>query len=91
MINQDKPTTQNSEHQLSIGGGFFLKIGDLYKLLINPESQSSFVNQAKASIGETWATIPTTWATETRTWLEASKLIENASKPVTSITNVSKP
>jgi len=91
MINQDKPTTQNSEHQLSIGGGFFLKIGDLYKLLINPESQSSFVNQEKASIGETWATWNTAWVDETKTWEELSKLIENASKPVTSITNTAKP
>lgn len=52
---------------------------------------TAIVNGAKVSIGETWATIITTWASETRTWLDVSQLIDNVSKPTTSLANVAKP
>jgi hypothetical protein len=52
---------------------------------------TSLVNASKVSIGETWGGIQSTWATESRTWLAVSQLINNSAKPVTSITNQSKP
>ena len=48
-------------------------------------------NSSKVSIGETWSSITTTWASETRTWLAVSQLIDNVTKPSTTITNVAKP
>ncbi len=54
-------------------------------------SAPSFANIARANGAELWSTISTTWATETRTWLDCASLLDNNSKPSTSITNVSKP
>lgn len=51
----------------------------------------SFSNVVKSSFAELWSTITTTWASETRTWADCVSLIDNSSKPSTSITNTSKP
>lgn len=48
-------------------------------------------NVDKVSFAELWSTITTSWASETRTWLDVSSLIDNVSKPTTTITNISKP
>ncbi len=52
---------------------------------------TSLTNATKVSFAELWSTITTTWASETRTWAEVISLIDNTSKPSTSITNVAKP
>ena len=52
---------------------------------------TSLTNATKVSVGETWDTWTTAWEDETRTWDELSKLIDNTSKPTTSISNVNKP
>jgi len=49
------------------------------------------VNQTKASIGETWGSVTSTFSLETRTWLQVSQLLENNTKPSTTLTNESKP
>jgi hypothetical protein len=54
-------------------------------------SPSSLNNSSKASSAELWSSISTTWASETRTWADCISLIDNNSKPSTSITNTSKP
>lgn len=51
----------------------------------------SITNTAGVSFSELWSTITTTWASETRTWLDTISLLDNISKPTTSITNVTKP
>jgi len=92
MINQDKPPIGAAEANLTIGGAFTLLIGGIYQLIINPANvTAALTNVTKVSIGETWGTITSTWAAEPRTWLGVSQLIDNTSKPVTSIANVSKP
>lgn len=89
MINQDKPTQGTPETYLNIGSGFNLIIGGVYKLIVGAENLlTGMTNTTKVSIGETWGHIATTWATETDTWLGISQMIDNTSKPVTSISNV---
>ena len=44
---------------------------------------SSFANQTKINIGETWDSITTTWATETRTWDEMASIITNTVRVAT--------
>lgn len=51
----------------------------------------SLTNTTKVSSAELWSTITTTWASETRTWAETISLLDNVSKPSTSITNIAKP
>jgi len=41
---------------------------------------TSYTNQDKVNIGETWASITTTWATETRTWADMASLIDNVTR-----------
>ncbi len=91
MINQDKPNVGTPETYLNVGSGFNLLVGGVYKLIVGAVGLAGMTNATKASIGETWGTIASTWASETQNWEEASQLIGNASKPVTSITNFSKP
>lgn len=91
ITNQDKPTTGVPQTELNIGSGFNLLVGGAYKLIVGALGAAGMTNTSKVSIGETWGTIATTWATETQTWLSASQLIDNATKPTTSITNESKP
>ncbi len=52
---------------------------------------TSIVNATKASYAELWSTITTSWASETRTWAECISLMDNLTKPTTSLTNVAKP
>ena len=52
---------------------------------------TALANVDRVASYETWATILTTWATETRTWLDMGSIVDNVSKPSTSITNVAKP
>jgi hypothetical protein len=52
---------------------------------------TTYTNSDKVAIYETWATIITTWATEIRTWADMASIMDNDSKPSTSISNVSKP
>jgi hypothetical protein len=52
---------------------------------------TSLTNTTKASDAELWSTITTTYASETRSWLDMVSLIDNSSKPSTTITNGSKP
>jgi hypothetical protein len=52
---------------------------------------TTLTNVTKVSFAELWSTITTTWATETRTWAECISLIDNTSKPSTTITNQAKP
>lgn len=60
--------------------------------MINTDKPTtSLVNTARADFAETWEAILTTWNTETRTWIDVSSLIDNTSKPATSITNIAKP
>lgn len=60
--------------------------------MINADKPTTtLANTTKVSFAETWGAIQTTWATETRTWADCASLIDNTSKPSTSITNVSKP
>jgi hypothetical protein len=60
--------------------------------MINQDKPTTAVSNAtKVSIFETWATITTTWASETRTWLDMTSIIENTSKPSTTLSNVAKP
>ena len=60
--------------------------------MINVSKPStSLTNTAKVSFAELWSTITTTWASETRTWADCISLIDNTSKPTTSISNVNKP
>lgn len=49
--------------------------------MINQDKPTtSYSNQAKINIGETWASITTTWATETRTWADMASLIDNTTR-----------
>mgnify|MGYP001122038765 CR=1 FL=1 len=92
ITNQDKPSTGVPQTELNIGSGFNLLAGGAYRLIIGAlNATAGMTNSSKVSIGETWGTIATTWATETQTWLGASQLIDNTTKPTTSITNESKP
>lgn len=52
---------------------------------------TSYTNQDKVNIGETWASIDTTYATETRVWSDFASLIDNLTKISSTITNQSKP
>ena len=52
---------------------------------------TSLLNTARISSYETWATITSTWASETRTWDDMGSLMDNISKPTTTIINISKP
>ncbi len=52
---------------------------------------TTLTNATKVSFAETWGAIQTTWATETRTWADCISLIDNTSKPSTTITNQAKP
>lgn len=52
---------------------------------------TSFANTAKVAFEQTWNNNTTTWDTETRTWDDMASLVDNLSKPSTSITNVAKP
>lgn len=56
-----------------------------------PKPTTTFSNASKVSGAETWATIMTTWASEVRSWLDCVSLFENATKPITTITNTNKP
>lgn len=91
MINQDKPDVGIPETYLNIGTGFNLLVGGLFRLIVGNAGASGMVNQTKGSQGLTWATIQTTWASELKTWLGVSQIIDNNSKPTTSITNFNKP
>jgi hypothetical protein len=52
---------------------------------------TTLTNATKVSFAELWSTITTTYAAETRSWADCISLIDNSSKPTTSITNVAKP
>jgi hypothetical protein len=51
----------------------------------------ALTNAAKVVSYETWDTNPNTWDSETRTWDECASIMDNTSKPSTSITNQAKP
>ena len=91
MINQDKPNVSNPQSYLNVGSGLNLLVGGVYRLIVGAAGLGGMINQDKGSQGLTWATIQTTWATEPKTWLGVSQIIDNNSKPVTSISNQSKP
>ena len=92
MINEDRPNSGVPQTELNIGSGFILLVGDIYKLIIGPLNLLGGVNNAfRLPPYETWDTIGTTWATETRTWILCSSRFIQASKPVSSFTNVTKP
>lgn len=91
MINQDKPSVGIPQTELNIGSGFNLLIGGVYKLIIGALGSGGLTNEAKVSSGETWGTILTTWGTETQTWQGVSQLIDNTTKPSSSMTNFAKP
>lgn len=92
MINLDKPTTGQAQTDLLIGSGYKLLIGGIFNLILTPANTlSGMTNGTRPGQGETWGTIASTWATETRTWLAVSQLIANNAKPVTSLSNLSKP
>lgn len=60
--------------------------------MINQNKPSTVLaNTLRPSQGVTWNTISTTWATEDETWQSASQIIDNVGKPITSMTNQSKP
>lgn len=52
---------------------------------------TTFINQSKTGVGDTWDSIATTWDTETRTWDEVGRLIDNQNKQTSTITNINKP
>ena len=91
MINLDKPITNTPETYLNIGGGFNLLVGGVYRLIVGALGTSGMTNASKVSAGETWGTVASTWATESRTWLGISQLIDNITKPSSTMTNLSKP
>ena len=60
--------------------------------LVNTTKPSTtLANASKVASFETWDSIATTWDTETRTWDDMLSLMDNASKPTASITNLTKP
>lgn len=91
MINESKPNVGIPQTELNIGSGFNLLIGGVYRLIVGAVGLAGMTNLDKGSQGLTWATITTTWATEPKTWLGVSQIIDNTSKPVTSISNQAKP
>lgn len=91
MINQDKPNVNIPETYLNVGSGFNLLVGGVYRLIVGALGASGMANIAKVSFAELWSTITTTWTSETRTWDDCASIIDNAAKPTTSITNLSKP
>lgn len=91
ITNQDKPNVATPETQLNIGDGFNLLVGGTFRLIIGALGLGGMTNIAKVLQGLTWSAIQTTWATEPKTWLGVSQIIDNNAKPVTSITNQSKP
>lgn len=52
---------------------------------------TTLTNATKVSFAETWGAIQTTWGSETRTWADCISLVDNSSKPTTSISNTAKP
>lgn len=48
-------------------------------------------NSARVFSYETWDSNTTTWNTEVRTWDEMAAIMDNTSKPSTSIINQAKP
>ena len=91
MINLDKVNPGTPQTYLNVGDGFRLLVGSTFKLIAGALGTGGMTNSVKASIGTTWNTWTTAWDDETRTWDELSQLIENNTKPVTSITNYPKP
>lgn len=91
MQNLDKVNPGTPETYLNVGDGFRLLVGSTFKLIAGALGTGGMTNEVKASIGTTWNTWTTAWDDETRTWDELSQLIENNTKPVTSITNYPKP
>ena len=91
MQNLDKVNPGTPQTYLNVGGGFRLLVGSTFKLIAGALGTGGMTNSVKASIGTTWNTWTTAWDDETRTWDELSQLIENNTKPVTSITNYPKP
>jgi hypothetical protein len=80
ITNQSKPNVATPETYLEIGGGFFLTIGNTFKLIIGALGLGGMTNVSKVSIGETWGSIATTWSAETRTWLAVSQLVTNTAR-----------
>lgn len=52
---------------------------------------SSISNSSRVVSYETWDSNTTTWNTEVRTWDEMAAIMDNTSKPTTSIINTNKP
>lgn len=92
MINLDKPDVGVPQTELNIGDGFNLLVGSGYKLIIGAlNTIGGLTNIIRPSQGETWDTVASTWATEDETWLGISQLIDNVTKPSSTMTNLSKP
>lgn len=91
MINQDKPNVGTPETYLNVGDGFQLLVGGLFRLITGALGTGGMTNIIRPSQGETWGTVASTWATEDETWLGISQLIDNITKPSSTMTNLSKP
>lgn len=48
---------------------------------------TTLTNTARVAFAELWSTITTTWASETRTWADMASLIDNAAKPIASVSS----
>jgi len=92
MINLDKPDVGVPQTELNIGDGFNLLVGSGFQLIIGAlNALAGMTNIVRPSQGETWNTVASTWATEDETWLGISQLIDNITKPSSTMTNLSKP
>jgi len=52
---------------------------------------TSLTNTDRIASYETWASVTSTWSSESRTWDDMGSLVDNVSKPTTTIINIIKP
>lgn len=60
--------------------------------MINQSRPSTSITNSSAPYeGESWDSDLNTWNNETRTWLETGEVMDNTTRPTTSITNLTRP